>query len=94
MDFPGHTPHQNMMLHLFMASRTYGTPQSIVYFQRGVEWLRSDLVNPYEEDNQLYGELRHGRWSPEYQDILWAEYYTKTNGQLFIQNNNRRNQQG
>ncbi len=70
-----HTPHQFMMLNLFQASRTYGLPISNIYFRRGVEWLKSGLVDPNAEDKQLLRELRWGRWTPEYQQILYAEIY-------------------
>jgi hypothetical protein len=59
MDFI--SEHNEMMWNFMVA--LFFKESDTPHFNRGMELLRSGRVDPFQMDNQLFRELRLGRWS-------------------------------
>lgn len=68
------SPHQEMMLKLFLAVYAHNEYKGEIgtepHFKNAIELLKSGRVNPHDQDYQLFRELKVTRFYPEQAKLI------------------------
>jgi hypothetical protein len=69
------SPHSEMMLNLFLALYAHDEYKGAIgtepHFKKALELLKSGSVNPHEQENQLFRELKVQRFYPEQTELIY-----------------------